>query len=100
MDKADICEDLLILEQPDLGVQNVAFEHIATPNQPTTAEVKYPPLQRKPYTTDLERWVKVTWVVGVSTSTFKEKCPNSILEKHSSERGIGWACCISRPCGF
>ena len=24
--KAGICEDLLVLEQPDLGVQNVAFE--------------------------------------------------------------------------
>jgi hypothetical protein len=34
--KAGICEDLLVLEQPDIGAQNLAFEDIAAPDQPIT----------------------------------------------------------------
>lgn len=31
--KAGIYEDLLVLKQPDLEVQNLAFEYIAAPDQ-------------------------------------------------------------------
>ena len=34
--KTGLQEDLLVLEQPDLWVQNLAFEYIAASDQPTT----------------------------------------------------------------
>jgi hypothetical protein len=39
--KARVCGNSLVLGQPDLGVQNLAFEYTAAPGQPPRGFIKY-----------------------------------------------------------
>ena len=38
--KADVHEGLLVLQKPDLGVQNLAFEYIEAPSQPQHKQIR------------------------------------------------------------
>lgn len=55
--KAGIHEGLLILEQPDLGVQNLAFEYIAASDQHTTALPGTFYIKSNPTVRELQSWM-------------------------------------------